>query len=685
MPVKEGVHEMDRLNMHFASSKKNILLAIGIFLGMFFVLFVLIGKVSFVDEIDNFVGGMLVAAGDDVYAIHTSQHMPFMYYLCAIFRALGASSVYTYRIAYDVFMALLWTVMYFRYRSHFGKIVMLAYPIIYVFLISSTSMGTCVLADQMQAHGMVILMIEFFLFLKQGRIGISNAGWISLAVVFSFGSTFVAAYGVFVILLGVFLVYAYDRLAKQSILANGGNGFWKQLGVTTLIVLAPFALLMLWYLVSGNLSNFVEGAYKVNAEIYSKYMGGFGSNPLQSAIERVSVYANCFVGAVQTIMTAPLDSAIVIICYLINFAFVICIIKQNWVCAAVTVLYIFANGMRGFVGFHALSYYGITAFMFAWLLEKALDRWKWRKWRISFIGLACLLCVVAIPYASACKSIVHIPARLFEKHHDPLAMAVQQIVDEDERIHITTLNIETYLNANRLPMLSAPSSVPWMYEAYGEKEIQMLEETKPKVIVFSPEWSVWGYHIKEYAPELVDYIWANYSLTGDPSYDTLYVRNDLVEEAKELFDVYPISIAAQEAENHLGKLQSGSVIAQTFVANDTDMYGLSVFTATYAYNNATDIMVQIIDIGTGEVLNQAMFNTEEVYDNFYSSVMLPCQTHVGRMYELRFTLENTLPFRQMTFYRTADNTATEESYALINGVPQSYNLCFNIFADSPSE
>jgi hypothetical protein len=140
------------------SRKKFIAQGMLLFLLFFGVLFMLVGIQAFGDETDNFVGGMLVAAGQDVYQVHTSQHMPFMYYLCAIFRLLGASTIYTYRLAFFIFLSLLWTIIYFRYSSHFGKSTMIFYPIFYAFEMAATSLAATVLSEQMQAQGMVILL-----------------------------------------------------------------------------------------------------------------------------------------------------------------------------------------------------------------------------------------------------------------------------------------------------------------------------------------------------------------------------------------------------------------------------------------------------------------------------------------------------------------------------------------------
>ena len=45
---------------------------------------------GFTDESDNFIGGMVVASGGRMYRDFVSQHMPVMYYICAVLKMLGA-------------------------------------------------------------------------------------------------------------------------------------------------------------------------------------------------------------------------------------------------------------------------------------------------------------------------------------------------------------------------------------------------------------------------------------------------------------------------------------------------------------------------------------------------------------------------------------------------------------------
>jgi hypothetical protein len=672
---------MTKVIQFLKHKKKFIAQGMLLFLLFFGVLFVLVGIQAFGDETDNFVGGMLVAAGQDVYQVHTSQHMPFMYYLCAVFRLLGSSTIYTYRLAFFMFLSFLWTIMYFRYSPHFGKSTMVFYPIFYAFEMAATSLAATVLSEQMQAQGMVILLMEFLIFIEKKEIKLSNCIWVSLAVVFSFGTAFVSIYAIFVIFIGVLAVHFYQKTQNNVDRAETQANFYKQLGRLAIVVLLPFAVLILWYALSGNLSNFYLGAYKVNVDIYPKYTGGYGINPLSAALSRLSDYFAAFMNGINTLPTAPGDALRIVLRTAIHCAFLLMLLKRHWIYACIVSCFILVTGMRGYAEFHALPYFGITVWMLAFMLNRCYAAVRKGREHGPMAVAMVAVCIFAVPYFSQFSTVLSIPGILkTDPAKDPLPAAIQKITQADERIHVTTLSSELYINANRLPLLSAPSSVPWMYEMFKEKELDTLKAEKPRVIIFMPDWNVWGYSILDYAPELVAYVEENYSTTSGNYLEGLYIRNDYLDEAKKLLDIYPISIYSGNADTEIGPLDEGTTESQVFTAKHENMKALSVLVTTYQQENATELTVQMYDMETGELIHQETFDPKAIQDMQYAQVGFSCQTQIGKAYELRFLARNIKPDRVISLYKTADGSATEKNYAMINGEAQTFSLCLNVFA-----
>ena len=97
------------------SVHKRVLPCIGLFLLYFILCSAYLNQGVFCDEVDNMVGGMVVADGGVVYRDFYSQHTPVMYYLCAIFRLLGASSILLYMWSPCATLTD-WAIWFFRNR-----------------------------------------------------------------------------------------------------------------------------------------------------------------------------------------------------------------------------------------------------------------------------------------------------------------------------------------------------------------------------------------------------------------------------------------------------------------------------------------------------------------------------------------------------------------------------------------
>lgn len=516
----------------------------GLFLFFGFLLLRFISEVFFIDEFDNFVGGMLVAAGQDVYKVHISQHMPFMYYLCAIFRLFGASSVYAYRLGFYAFLSILWVAMYARYHRHFGKTLMILYPVLYIFEMATAPQTPTALSDQLQAQGAVILLMEFLLFSEKRDISLSSCLWVSLAVVFTFGTTFVSIYGIFLLIAGLLIVQAYHRKQYPLDPHTDMRYFMKRFSVLSVIVALPFALLILWYLISGNLRNFYDGAYAINVHVYSKYISGFGAKPILAIVSTVDAYFSTFIATLRQLLSDPQSALHALILFYANFAFLLLLLRRHWLYSAVVALFVLANGTRGFSGFHALSYYSLSVWMLAFVAvndEAVIKWWKGKgksKVTRKVILFACVIAIISTPYFSRFSAFLSAPELLTKDYtKDPMPAALQKITAPDEKIFITTFALENYIHANRLPMMYAPSCVPWLYDMYKKQQMETMWSVFPRVVVYSPDWEVWGYQIKDYAPEFVQFMTAKYTQIKGNGLDNLFVRNDYVEEARQLLDL----------------------------------------------------------------------------------------------------------------------------------------------------
>lgn len=113
-----------------------------------------------------------------------------------------------------------------------------------------------------------------------------------------------------------------------------------------------------------------------------------------------------------------------------------------------------------------------------------------------------------------------------------LEYVTQDLTEPNNPIYITTLSTILFISSNRLPVFSPSSPVRWMWEVYKEQDFKYLEEYKPKVLHHDDNFEIlWNMKVKDYAPDLIEYINKHYSLLSE-DYPNLYIRNEYLEEAK---------------------------------------------------------------------------------------------------------------------------------------------------------
>lgn len=523
--------------------------------GFSFALFVmmLLGVVNrgtvypgFTDEADNFIGGMVLASGRELYRDFASQHMPVMYYVCAVLKLLGADSVFTFRLYFYVVLAVLWTLVAVHYRRELGIITSMGTGMLYI-----TNMVTaytcCVLAEQLQSIGYVIFFMEFLIFARKKELGIRNSLMISLAVFLSFGSAFVSVFAIFAIALA-FLYVGIAACVREK------KNIVRMFGPTVLCVLAPFVVLLISFAVKGTLDDFVYGAYTINREIYPEYLSGYGSSILASFVDPVSGYFSdvrfCIkcLGSGFSLSVLYLTFIRWAVGYAINFIFWIYYAWKKSVVQAVFIIYFtMMCGQRGFAtDFHGLPYTAVTMCMAAYLIGNFIEYMREKKcgqgkiqWygKVGAVLIAGTVCVYSVHYLGAYRSVAMTPENLSRKDVEDtnqMACWINRLTEEDETVLLTTTDPGILVAADRVPYKTG-SSVPWMYEAFEDEEVTNLENDSPRVAVYRSDYAVWEILIRDYAPEFCAYVEQNYTQLDAEKFPELYVRNDYLEEARGIY------------------------------------------------------------------------------------------------------------------------------------------------------
>lgn len=516
-----------RLMAAFAGRRGKYLFALGVFVLCFALLFTCMNDAYFdSDEGDVYCGGMLIARGQLVYRDFSSQHMPLMYYIAAVFSLLGASTVYQFRLYFYIFFALMWALNAIWYGDKLNRFALLLGPVWYVIQIKYIGYGTAVLSDHAQSLGIAIMFYELMCFCDSHTLTAGNYARLSLAVFLSFGSAFTSVFPIF------FLALTVAGLEVQYYLRQDapGRALWRKTIIPkylrlVLAVALPFLAMGLYYAIKGCLADFYYWAYEFNVTIYSKYQdtggsalqslfAGFGHMlaPLQS----VNLHDSSLLRAELTV--AAFASFILL-----------GVVHRSAIVTVGLFLMLNACETRGDIGaFHAVhavmlqcAAVGCAA---GWLAERIKSRpLRW---------CACLAVLVMVIY----------PARqdLRYIHHITLPdcpqpgsvnHVVDVITDDGDRIGNSTLAESIYIDSRTIPASITSAGVKWAWDGASEQAMAQLRADPPKVYVLDRGYSLWGYAIADYAADLIAFIDENYTPLDKYLQNTVYVLNSYYDEA----------------------------------------------------------------------------------------------------------------------------------------------------------
>ena len=596
-----------------------------LFLTYMFFYLSLLGEMIFVDEVEIFQNGYLMSRGMMLYKNILSQHMPFSYYLGMVVSWFSPNNSHGYRLGFYVIMTILFIAMYFRHRKYTPPVALIFTPVFFFLVLPYHSLASSMLSDHWQGIGIGILLLEFLRYIQTKDITFSTAVWISLGIQLSFGSAFLAAYAILPVMLAVIAIQIYDyrhtakeerpallkRLTRQDIMLTG-------------IVLLPMAVLMLYYLINGNLGNFIKGAYLVNTQVYSKYIGGFGSNPISAAIAPIKSFCHLCKDALFAIRADPFDPLHVVTLLMLIGNIVIpiwLVLKKHY---AAGIAWFFSSvmcGVRGFTGFHSMPYFFVSALsvglIFAFCMERMFEK---KKYVLGIIAIG-LLAIAANKLPSelhqAGNVIGVIPISNGRKE------VIDTILEKDDPIHITDVTQMSYVfDYKRTVDYGGAISTPWTYEAYGQEELDSIRTVKPKVVFYSPGGETWGYKHDEYGKDLVQYITANYTLLDESD---MWVRNDLYVDAKKKLglDGKNLYLVDGEPFQYINIEENGVCIEYVVPDRDLDLMGVGLYTGNYLYGAKGTIGLGIRNEETGETVCQTAVDTSKFKDISYNRVNTP--------------------------------------------------------------
>ena len=243
------------------------------------------------DEQDIMLGGKAIARGYELYKDFLSQHMPFSYYLSALFECFGAHSVVEQRIAFYIFYSLMWVGIYITYRKVVSGKALLLYPFLFLFIIGTYQDGTVILSEHLAGIGFVILILEYYLYLKENYISWKSSIRISFSILLTFGTIFIAAFGVMVIVVGVLIAEIKKGLNDKKKITSWLKEMLYKYRCLVLWISIPWVAYIVYLYMTDGLYQFYYSAYKMNRTIYAKYLDGYGDSVLETLFNMPAQFA----------------------------------------------------------------------------------------------------------------------------------------------------------------------------------------------------------------------------------------------------------------------------------------------------------------------------------------------------------------------------------------------------------
>ena len=561
---------------------KKCMLGIGAAIVFFLILVSYIYKPFFAsDEGDVYLLGRSVANGLLIYRDVTSQHMPVMYYIAAIFSKCGAVTVTQFRLCFYVLFACAWGGIFAVYAPTLGYKEVGIGAVMYLLLIGHIDMGYTVLSEQLQAIGMVILLYELILFEKKLELSGKSIAMISVAIFISFGSAFVSIFAIGFVVIIVFMLEIQqavrNKRSPSEVLTDMLKKYWKLI----VAVICPFVLLIGYYLFTGTLGDFWGMAYTLNREVYPKYLGGYGDSIFKTIWNGIVYVLSAFKlwSDMSSLMNIVQTLLMVLVLY---FAVYIQRKRKNIILTLGTLVMLSGSATRGIFNFHGLAACALICAMASFPIVDISNSIK--NVNIKYTAVVLITAGIAMNSVNVWKSLDNKDDNQ-TTINTSITHAIKLIADRNEIVGFSTLSTNEVFESETLPSLGN-AACPWIWDWVKTCAMEQYSENPPRIFLYDPAYETWGYPIVEYASELNEFIEENYTSLNKLNYSELYVRNDYYDEAYEkITDDYKMqtghnipNVTVNLSEDH----------SKADIELDKDSYYESVQIAVWSDENGQD-------------------------------------------------------------------------------------------------
>lgn len=142
--------------------------------------------------------------------------------------------------------------------------------------------------------------------------------------------------------------------------------------------------------------------------------------------------------------------------------------------------------------------------------------------------------------------------------------------------------------------------------------------------------------------------------------------------------------SGQDVTEIIGAMQKDDVYEQVFTMQRESVTGIAINMGTYQKENGSILKCELIHKNTNTVCNTLEIDTSDLVDNQYTRFEFedPTKVIAGETYAVRISgrqmrLDDTFALYRMG--EKPENNIESESYAIINGIRQNYDLAIMVY------
>jgi hypothetical protein len=528
------------------------------------ILFILLSNAmheSYPDEFDNILGGWYTLKGQIIYRDWFTHHNPMAYWISAFIELFSGQSFVKFRIVYTLFLTAYLGGIFIYFKRQFGEYignVMLAF-ILVIAVASTYFWGQMILADNLSAYlftpVFALLMLTALYkkpFVRSDFILISLCSFVAIFSSLTYAFLLVAIY--------VFVVYLYLQQIQYRIS--------KKIFLPISIFAIPYLILLVYFLVTGSLGDYIYQAIIFNGKYYVyNYPGhqeGIGFvNPIRYAIVIFYNFFNNYTVLLNQAIHFNFSFPLNITLALANLVTIVyLIVRRKFMLALFVFIYLAYSNVRSnpldsketdyqSAVYIVASFFNVVFIlyeMYNFIAKKEFDARK-----VFIVPLSILLMIYA--FFASTFLLRSYSQKMYNKFmgYAPLiydqpkiAPFINDITKADETVWIGPFEFEELFYTNR----NVPSNFHILIPGVGinnDTEKSMVEDFKedpPVVMYYDRNFFILGRSPAMYAEQLNSFVDANYTNIADvqgrelqarvihSNYNlqtNLYIRNDKLD------------------------------------------------------------------------------------------------------------------------------------------------------------